>query len=105
MNVHQVVPAVTPGMFFSCPHCGHQYNDDLELLDNDVQHDVICENCGRNFVLFVTECQRCLLETSFRWREKPTSTEFASLRCASCNTSLIENSNAADDDEVYFGDA
>lgn len=83
---------------FSCPYCKHQYDDDLELLDTDVQHECKCENCGRQFALLTKDCRMCLGETSFTWQESPTVAQLSSIQCGKCSK-LIFAGNEQDEED------
>lgn len=69
---------------FSCPHCGHQHEDDMELLDIDVAHDFKCHDCRKPFVLLLKECSACNSESTFVWNAVPTVDEINLLVCTTC---------------------
>ena len=69
---------------FNCPHCNHEYIDELEVLDIDVLHDFKCENCDLPFVMLYKECETCSEETVFVWKEVPSLRLLPALQCGSC---------------------
>ena len=83
---------------FDCPHCGHHYEDELELLDNDVLHDFKCESCAKHFQVLIQECSKCRADTVTVWRETPTWEAVALIACGSCGHSFTQH-DALEEDE------
>ena len=83
---------------FSCPHCEHGYEDDMELLDDDVLHDFTCESCKRPFVVLTKECPACEAETTFTWKMKPTEELLSALQCSACGTAYNAETDNEDDE-------
>lgn len=77
-------------MNFSCPTCGHGYQDELEVLDEGEMHEFKCENCSNPFYVLIKECLKCAADTVFVWGEKPTWEAVSVLVCGSCGTSYLE---------------
>jgi transcription elongation factor Elf1 len=50
---------------FTCPHCQHCYDDELELLDINLPHNFKCENCTQSFSILIKECLSCGAEAVF----------------------------------------
>lgn len=71
---------------FSCPHCEHRYEDELEILAEGELHQFKCENCELPFVVLVKECHRCAAETVTVFGEAPTWEAVALLKCQTCGT-------------------
>ena len=97
MEARQVSLVFSAGLCFSCPHCGHHYEDGLELLDNDEQHDVRCEKCRQLFALLTTACPECADETTFTWPESSMTLPLSSLQCANCGMPCVSKEMADDD--------
>lgn len=83
---------------FSCPTCGHGYEDELEILDEDALHDFKCEKCSNPFYVLIKECVKCTVETVFVWREKPTWEAVSLLACGSCGTSYLQLDDSDEED-------
>ncbi|AIY44207.1 hypothetical protein LT85_p028 (plasmid) [Collimonas arenae] len=71
---------------FSCPHCQHQFNDELELLAANELHAIQCENCDTPFTFLLKECLACSEETVFVWAEPPSEILISRLQCHACET-------------------
>lgn len=83
---------------FSCPTCGHGYEDELEILDEGALHDFKCEKCSNPFYVLIKECVKCAVETVFVWREKPTWEAVSLLACGSCGTSYLQSDDSGEED-------
>lgn len=83
---------------FRCPHCSHDYSDDMELLDADELHDFICESCAKPFQVLIQECGKCSADTVTVWIETPTYEAVALASCGSCGNSLKQMETLEDDD-------
>lgn len=68
---------------FNCPHCNHNYSDELELLDSDELHAFKCESCNKEFTVLVKECLACLTETQFVSSDTQQITT-SPMHCKSC---------------------
>jgi hypothetical protein len=79
---------MNPLLISSCPHCAHCFGDELELLDNNTEHDMQCERCREPFVLLIRECASCAVETSFSWRYSGQSRDLAQLCCKQCGNAI-----------------
>jgi hypothetical protein len=79
---------VSSNLEFRCPHCEHKYEDELELLDNEIQHDFKCEHCAKPFVVLTKECQACASESTFVWPTVPSEAILMELQCYTCGTLL-----------------
>ncbi len=69
---------------FSCPRCGHEHQDDYEVIDLVVPNDWRCMACARIFSVLLTECPHCTTETvtvALTEAEQPAA---ADVRCTSC---------------------
>lgn len=97
MHVCQVPLMFSSGLCFSCPHCGHRYEDGLELLDNDELHEVRCEKCRQLFALLTTACPACSEETTLTWPESSMALHLSSLQCAHCGMPCVPGDMADDD--------
>jgi len=83
---------------FSCPTCGHGYEDELEILDEGALHDFKCEKCSSPFYVLIKECVKCTVETVFVWREKPTWEAVSLSACGSCGTSYLQPDDSDEED-------
>jgi transcription elongation factor Elf1 len=83
---------------FSCPTCGHGYEDELEILNEGELHDFKCEKCSNPFYVLIKECVKCTVETVFVWREKPTWETVSLLACGSCGTSYAQPYDSDEED-------
>ena len=88
---------MTKTLTFTCPHCHHRYEDELELLNAEELHAFQCENCSKPFVLLVKECGSCSEETVFVWPESPPDSVVFQLRCAACGTAYLPSEDPDSD--------
>lgn len=89
---------VSDALCFSCPHCQHQYNDVLELLNVDELHVFLCEECSKEFTVLIKDCVTCGKESIFTWGEGLASQVLVELRCPGCGTLFNARDEAAQDD-------
>ena len=75
-------------LIFKCPYCNYKYKDELELLDDDVLHDVRCESCSEPFRVLTKGCAACGKDTTIVWRETPSEDVISSLHCRHCGKLL-----------------
>lgn len=75
---------MTQNITFCCPHCKHQYDDELEVLDIAELHEFRCENCVKPFQVLIEECSTCDVETVFVWEKMPPATVISQLSCRVC---------------------
>lgn len=83
---------------FKCPHCEHDYIDEMEVLDVGEMHEFKCESCDKPFQVLIQECPTCTAETVFVWKETPTWEAVALLACGSCGSSF-NNLEALEEDD------
>lgn len=83
---------------FACPHCKHEYEDELEVLNQDELHEIKCEECAKPFYLLIKECSRCAADTNFVWTDKPTWEAVALLSCGSCGASFLQPDDLDEED-------
>jgi transcription elongation factor Elf1 len=91
---------------FHCPHCQHKYSDDLDVLDLDEAHEFKCESCSLPFIVRISECQACLVDTAFTWTVAPASAALDQLNCAACGASYrqaVDGETETNDDLADFG--
>ena len=48
---------------FSCPRCGHEHDDEYEVIDAARPTDWRCAACNHVFSVLLTECWHCAAET------------------------------------------
>ncbi|MDZ7590511.1 MAG: hypothetical protein U5L05_07385 [Rubrivivax sp.] len=48
---------------FSCPRCGHENDDEYEVIDATRPTDWRCGACNHVFSVLLTECWHCAAET------------------------------------------
>jgi hypothetical protein len=73
---------------FKCPHCNHQYDDDLELLEANQIHEIRCEKCQTSFCMQFAECSACCSDTPLVWPTHPQFDSPSPLACHSCGTAF-----------------
>lgn len=79
---------------FSCPHCHHEYEDDIECLDKQLVNTMICEHCTEQFILYFDECIHCNKDSVFIYLNEsdvPSTTQFACVNCGSVLNELMED--------------
>jgi transcription elongation factor Elf1 len=82
---------------FHCPHCQHEYNDELEVLHEGELHHFNCEACAKQFVVLIKECLKCAAETVTVWPDTPTWEEVAVVACSSCGSSFVAPEDLEED--------
>lgn len=82
---------------FHCPHCQHEYHDELELLAEGELHQFKCESCAANFAVLIKECMKCTAETVTVWPDTPTWEAVAMVACSACGSSFVEPKDLEED--------
>jgi hypothetical protein len=73
---------------FACPFCAQRYTDELEVLDAGECHDVRCETCGLQFLMYFAECLSCNEDVICTWNPGTS----AILACHACGSTLLSES-------------
>lgn len=69
----------------ACIHCAHVYDDAFEVLGPG-RHEFRCEGCGRPFVAYLCECERC--EADVVYVTAPEQEPVAVVRCHRCTAQV-----------------
>jgi transcription elongation factor Elf1 len=80
---------------FNCPHCGRTEADPWEALEPACVHVVRCDGCNEHYYLALIDCAHCEHESVFTFRNRPSVSVMATLRCTRCSQPL------ADDERSY----
>jgi transcription elongation factor Elf1 len=82
---------VDSSLSVECPHCGHTELDDYEVIEIDIQHDMHCIACGRDFQCTLRMCRACGAESLFSWTHRTSDTAVGSLICLACSGTYTED--------------
>ncbi len=77
-------------MRHECPHCGSPQDDDFEVLGENELHAIRCGDCGQTYSLYVCECESCLNDALFVWKNAPSDAAVAMLDCDVCGHRLSQ---------------
>jgi hypothetical protein len=78
-------------MRHECPYCDAQHEDDFEVLTENELHAIRCGDCGQTYSLYVCECESCLKDSLFVWRQAPSKEALAMLDCDACGHRLCQS--------------
>lgn len=70
----------------TCPHCGHEHEDDWEVLLPDQMDSMRCEACRQEFAFAIVECHQCGNEQAFSWTHTPSPEAIDLLTCEACGS-------------------